>query len=190
MVVLVTSVFTINFNISSVTTDGVPTVSLLAPVYLIPGAATISIVCLTVLSLPLVVQEFKKTNTLKRLSMYRSGVYFFTAIVLYYLILCYLSYVISFCIASLLITCIDSTDKETIYYMLANMHIGELFFSIFMYSILAIGVGILFSMVCKNQNSVQIIGIIIVLLVLFLGGAGIPLQYAAVYSNGKSGITL
>jgi hypothetical protein len=182
MVILVSAAFTIKFSAGEVQ-EGLPTITLLSPVYIIPGTATISIVALTVLSLPLVVHEFKKTNTLKRLEVFRPGTYFFAALIVFYLTLCYISFVVSFIIGSIMISLIDSTSSEAVIYMVANMNYLELLFSIFLYSILAIGIGTLFAMFAKNNETIQVLGVSILLFVMFIGGAGIPLQYAAMYSK-------
>jgi hypothetical protein len=41
----------------------------LSPIYIVPGVATLSIICLTCLSLPLVVYSFKKADVIKRIAM-------------------------------------------------------------------------------------------------------------------------
>jgi hypothetical protein len=134
--------------------------------------------------------EFKATNTLKRLIVFRSGSYFFIAICLYYVVLSFFSYLISFLIGCGVVASLGTEDKEYIVYMFLNLNPGELLFSIFLYSMLGVGFGILLTLVTKNKMSIQIIGICIILFVMFLGGSGIPLQYAAMYSQGKSGISL
>jgi hypothetical protein len=76
----------------------------LSPVYVVPGVATLSIICLTCLSLPLIVYSFKKADVIKRITMKINNVWsFYLTIGLFYIVLCIVSYAFSFFIGSLVI---------------------------------------------------------------------------------------
>ncbi|MDR0825784.1 MAG: hypothetical protein LBM72_00790 [Mycoplasmataceae bacterium] len=185
---------TVSLNTTSVDSS-LPSYSmtLLSPIYIIPGVATISMICLTCLSLPLILYNFKTSDILRRLSVRAKRPYSFYLIIgVFYLVLSILSYAFGFFIGALIIWLTDHQNGMYIKYMLLNINYGCLFYSLFMYGALAISIGLLMSTFLKTITSIQIIGMTIVLFSVFLGGAGIPLQLISMYSknNDNSGYKL
>lgn len=182
IVVLVTLLFVINFDANAVmhTSASLPSISMLSPIYLIPSVSTVSIVCLSLLSLPLFLNDLKQTNILKKISINISNFYFFFCLFIIFFIYSFLLYVVCFIISSCLVYVSINTNKNAIIYMVNNINVLSLLFSILIYSFLACTIGILISLVFKNINSIQIFGIILILFILIIGGSGIPIQYQAI----------
>jgi hypothetical protein len=96
---------TVSLNTTSVDSS-LPSYSmtLLSPIYIIPGVATISMICLTCLSLPLILYNFKTSDILRRLSVRAKRPYSFYLIIgVFYLVLSILSYAFGFFIGALII---------------------------------------------------------------------------------------
>jgi hypothetical protein len=63
--------FTCSVNLKDITGQSALNVNatFLSPVYVVPGVATLSIICLMCLSLPLVIYSFKKADVIKRIAL-------------------------------------------------------------------------------------------------------------------------
>jgi hypothetical protein len=98
--------FTCSVNINDISGGGGidETATFLSPVYVVPGIATLSLICLTCLSLPLVIYSFKRADVLKRITMkINNNWMFYSVIGFYYIILCIFSYAFAYFLGSLLI---------------------------------------------------------------------------------------
>ncbi|MDR0740065.1 MAG: hypothetical protein LBF00_04260 [Mycoplasmataceae bacterium] len=188
LVLLANITFTCSVNAADITNSALPdtNVTFLSPIYVVPGVATLSVICLTCLSLPLVVYSFKKTDVIKRIAMKINNNWsFYLMIALFYLPLSFMSYLFSFFIGSLVIWAVDHQNGIYIKYMLENASYGNLFFSIFAFTFLGSAIGILMATLLNSIVSIQIVGAALVLFSIFLGGGGIPLQYIAMYSQNS-----
>jgi hypothetical protein len=106
LVLLANITFTCSVNLADITSDGSADVNatFLSPIYVVPGVATLSIICLTCLSLPLVIYSFKKADVIKRITMKINNSWSFYSIIgFFYILLCIVSYAFSFFIGSLVI---------------------------------------------------------------------------------------
>jgi hypothetical protein len=106
LVLLANITFTCSINLSDITnSDALNTnATFLSPIYVVPGVATLSIVCLTCLSLPLVIYSFKKADVIKRITMKINNNWsFYLTLIVFYILLCIVSYAFSFFIGSLVI---------------------------------------------------------------------------------------
>ncbi|MDR0675237.1 MAG: hypothetical protein LBF36_03185 [Mycoplasmataceae bacterium] len=189
LVLLANITFTCSVNLKDITGQSALNVNatFLSPVYVVPGVATLSIICLMCLSLPLVIYSFKKADVIKRIALKINNSWSFYLIIgLFYITLCIISYAFSFFIGSLVIWTIDHQNGVYIKYMLQNTNYGNLFFSIFTFALLGASIGILMSNLLNSIVSIQIIGATLVLFSVFLGGGGIPLQYIAMYSQNAT----
>lgn len=159
-------------------------ITILAAIYVLPGTATIIVVCLTSLSLPLLIIELKKTDFLKRTILYDFKTWkMILCLAFFYLLLSVISYFIAFFIGCGLICMIDDSNVAYVNYLITHANYGEIFYSVIIASLVGISIGLIIATVIKSAILCQIIGLIIVLLTMFLGGGAIPLQFISINSH-------
>jgi hypothetical protein len=190
LVMLATVSFTVSVDSSQISggSANVGNITFLSPVYVLPGTSALSIICLTCLSLPLLVYNFRKADVLKRIMIRVNNSWsFYGAVAMFYLCTATLSYVFSYFFSAAIIISIQPDNAHYVSYMLIHANYGNFVFALFIYIALGIALGLVVATFLNSIISIQIAGATLALFAIFLGGAGIPLQYIAMYSqtNGE-----
>ncbi|GHU31159.1 hypothetical protein FACS1894166_02110 [Bacilli bacterium] len=106
LIICANLLLTVSLNTQTVAGGSAPDYNLtaLSPIYVIPGVATISMICLCCLSLPLVIYNFKTSDILRRIGVTnKKPSSFYLVIGVFYLVLMIISYAFGFFIGALII---------------------------------------------------------------------------------------
>ena len=135
-----------------------------------PAFITLTVLPITMISLPQMLVEIKQSIVLRRISTSSITAIKYNLIVAswFFLMCCFSTFIIT-----IIFLCFLNTDapKE-----LAHVNWGEFIFAIIMLFISAISTGILLASVSKKSSTVQLVGLSILLLTITLAGYFVPIS--------------
>lgn len=152
--------------------------SIVQPSIILPAISYMPILCIGVISLPICIFEYNQSNLLKRLQSSKITTFdFLVALLIYYFLLLIIVYFVNSGIATLILM----SDGNVLKQIWATANWGGVFYTLVLTILICCGLGIVLGLFCKKYNQIQIIGITIVLINIFLGYWVMPL--ALVYAE-------